>query len=459
MLPAIICGGQGTRLWPVSRATYPKPFCDLLDQTLIEKTIFRLRDIGEPWLVTSNDLRGLTFRLYRQLHLDTNKILFEPLARNTAPAIALLCVALKNRNHLDEIVGVFPADHLVSNEAQFLEALKLAEDCANAGQIATVGIKPNYPATGFGYIEVKDQVFKSAKNLKAYQVAAFHEKPIASVAQDYLQQGKFFWNAGIFVFKVSTMIDALSRFMPELWDSMSQLKDDFSNLPDVYNKLESKSIDYGVMEKLESQVCIPSDIGWSDVGSWDEVAKLGDLASHGQKFGDARDRNWFYSMDPKKVVGFIDTEDVLVVDTPDALLISKMGSSQKVGNLTKELASKNAQITREHAFDFRPWGSYSNLREEDGYKVKVIQVDPGQQFSYQSHNKRSEHWVIVKGEAIVILEGKDHRLKTGDYIFIPRGAKHRMKNEGKVPVEFVEVQAGPYLGEDDIIRYEDDYGR
>lgn len=458
MIPAIMCGGQGTRLWPLSRASYPKPFCKLLDSSLFDKTLARLETFGQPWVITAENLRGLVYQALRERNLPRENVLFEPVPKNTAPAIALLCRVLELKNRASEVVGIFPADHLVEKTQAFNSALKLAETCARKGQICTVGVKPTYAATGYGYIEIQEKVFETAGSNRAFTVAGFREKPDTKTAEEFLRKGNFYWNAGIFVFQVSIMIGAFKKHMPSMWEAFQKLNSDLSNLKEVYAGLESKSIDYGIMEKFKDQVCVPADLGWSDVGSWDEVSKLGEAERNSKVVSEAKN-NFVMTGRSDKVVGLVDVDDLLVVDTEDALLISKKGSSQKVGALLKEVAKKSAQVAKEHVFDFRPWGKFETIREENGFKVKVIRVDPGQQFSYQSHDQRAEHWVLVKGRATVILNEKSHELGAGDYIYIPRGAKHRMRNDGAGPAEFVEVQIGPYLGEDDIIRYDDDYGR
>jgi mannose-1-phosphate guanylyltransferase/mannose-6-phosphate isomerase len=458
MIPAIMCGGQGTRLWPLSRASYPKPFCELLDSSLFDKTLQRLEVFGKPWVITADNLRGLVFQTLRERNLPRENVLFEPTPKNTAPAIALICRVLEMKDRSVEVVGIFPADHLIEKTTNFNSALKLAEKCARKGQICTVGVRPSYAATGYGYIEIQEKVFETDGSDRAFTVTGFREKPDSKTAEEFLRRGTFYWNAGIFVFQVSTMIDAFKKHMPSMWDAFQKLKPDLSNLRDVYSGLESKSIDYGIMEKFKDQICVPADLGWSDVGSWDEVSKLGEAEQNPNVVSDSKS-NFVMTGRREKIVGLVDVDDLLVVDTDDALLISKKGSSQKVGALLKEIEKKSPLTAKEHLFDFRPWGKFETIREEKGFKVKVIRVDPGQQFSYQSHNQRAEHWVLVKGSATVILNEKPHALEAGDYIFIPKGAKHRMKNVGTRPAEFVEVQIGPYLGEDDIIRYDDDYGR
>jgi mannose-1-phosphate guanylyltransferase/mannose-6-phosphate isomerase len=463
-IPVILSGGMGTRLWPVSRATLPKQFCEFLDESLLEKTIKRLLPLGSVWTLTTKELSVLTNRVFSQAHLPKNQILFEPMGKNTAPAIALLCQHLSQNNELDSIVGIFPADHLVIKEKEFQKALSLAQIAAEKASVVTLGIKPEYAATGFGYIEISSEKKDYLENLSVHPVKSFREKPDLSTAQKFIDSGSFFWNAGIFVFKVSNMIQLFEKLMPEMWSEILKIKKDLSNLTEVYSALKSVSIDYGIMEKLTDQVCVPCDIGWSDLGSWDDVARFGEppfslpLANFASVVSHESKNNFVFS-DRKKVVGLVDVEDLIVVDTEDALLVSKRGSSQKVRGIVESLVSTQNKSAQEHRFEHRPWGKFTILRDDDYFKSKLISVDPHSQFSYQSHERRHEHWIIVKGAGEVILNDKVIKVKEGQSIEIPMGAKHRMRNTESTVLEFVEVQTGSYFGEDDITRFEDDYSR
>jgi mannose-1-phosphate guanylyltransferase/mannose-1-phosphate guanylyltransferase/mannose-6-phosphate isomerase len=455
-IPTILSGGSGTRLWPVSRTQFPKQFCDLFEGTLFGKTLERLKPLGSPWVVTNQALRILTDQAMKQAGVPLNQALYEPKANNTAPAIALLCKVLENQGEQRSIVGIFPSDHLIQNEEMFAKAIQLGAECAQKGQVVTLGIKPTYPATGYGYIELQGQAFLKGAGPTAFYTAGFREKPSEAVAQEMIQAGNFYWNGGMFIFEVATMISHLSRLMPETWTGISALKSDLSNLAEVYSRCPAQSIDYGIMEKLKEQVCIPCDLGWSDVGSWDEIAKL---AQSSEKIEVSGHGNFAFSKEGR-VVSFVDTQDLIVVDTADAILVSKKGSTQNVKRVVDQLQAQKDSRAYEHRFEFRPWGRFEILRDTDRYKSKVIHVNPGQQLSYQSHAKRAEHWVIVQGTPEVVLNDVVHRLSPGESIYIPQGAKHRIRNPSKdVLVEFIEVQVGTYFGEDDIVRYQDDYQR
>ena len=463
-IPVILSGGMGTRLWPVSRASLPKQFCEFLDESLLEKTIKRLMPLGSVWTLTTSELTTLTNRVFSQLGIPKNQILFEPMGKNTAPAIALLCHQMNLSGEKNSVVGIFPADHLVINEKEFQKALKLAALATEKAPVVTLGIQPEYPATGFGYIEVSQDKAMKLENLSAHPVQSFREKPDLKTAEKFVADGDFFWNAGIFVFKVSNMISLFEKLMPELWTEIVKVKKDLSNLTEIYSKLKSVSIDYGIMEKLTDQMCVPCDIGWSDLGSWDDVARFGEppfslpLANFAEAFEHDSKNNFVFS-DHKKVVGLVGVEDLIIVDTEDALLVSKRGSSQKVRAIVENLVSTQNKSAKEHRFEMRPWGKFAILRDEDYFKSKIISVDPRAQISYQSHTKRTENWIIIKGQGEVVLDNTVIPVKQGESVQIPLGAKHRIRNTGNSVLEFIEVQTGSYFGEDDITRFEDDYNR
>ena len=454
-IPAILSGGSGTRLWPLSRTHFPKQFCEIFEESLFTLTLKRLKTLGSPWVVTNIQLKSITETQMRNMGVPLNQALFEPKANNTAPAIALLCKVLALQGKSTDVVGIFPSDHLIQNEGEFKRAIELGIECAQKGQVVTIGIQPTFPATGYGYIEVDSAKFAEKQNLKAFKTRGFREKPNEQTAEDFIASGNFYWNGGMFLFEVATLIRHLETFMPETWKVINELKSDLSNLAELYARCPSQSIDYGVMEKLKELVCIPCDLGWNDVGSWGEIAKLRESTD---KIEIGTQGNFALS-NSGRIVTFVDTHDLVVIDTADAVLVSRKDSTQKVKQIVDALNARKDKRAHEHPFELRPWGKFEILRDTDDFKSKVIHVNPGQQLSYQSHTKRAEHWVIIHGNPEVVLNDVVKTLKPGESIFIPVGAKHRIRNPGSEIVEFVEVQVGTYFGEDDIIRYQDDYQR
>ncbi len=463
IIPVILSGGSGTRLWPLSRTQFPKQFCELLEKPLQTLTIERLQKFGRGLLITSEKLKDMTERDIIQNKLQIEKVLYEPFSRNTAAAVALSCRYLEITGRSDQIVGVFPSDSLILKNEEFEKALEAAVDSANAGYVVTLGIQPRGPETGFGYIQVKERALNTQK---ATEVLRFHEKPTYEKAQAFVADGHYFWNAGIFVFKVSQMIELFKKHEPDIWNLISQLSTDLKNLSQIYSSIKNISVDYAILEKLTSKElrCVPCDIGWSDVGSWDAL----DEVTEGYSFGAAGLKkrpvqisakgNSVFSKEKKKY-GIVGSDDLIVVDTADALLICKKGESQKIKELVEALKVEDQKIVSEHVFENRPWGRFEILRDESYFKSKIIRVEPNQKLSYQSHAKRAEHWVMIKGEALVVLDDKEIILKQGEHIFIPQNSKHRLFNRTNSVVEFIEVQVGQYFGEDDITRYQDDYGR
>lgn len=464
MIPMILSGGSGTRLWPVSRESYPKQFCEFYDQSFLKNSITRVQSLGDPYIVTVETMKSLTWKMAQSVGLKQDNMIYEPMAKNTAAAVALFCHVLKLRGLEHETAGVFPADHLITDVNAFLQAVRLAEQVAKSGTVVTLGIMPRTPETGFGYIEVEEKIIAKSEEFAAKAVKGFREKPNLETAKKFMKSGHHYWNAGLFVFQVKAMIQNFEKHMPELWRKVSAIKPDFSNAKYSYATLEAVSLDYGIMEKLENQVCIPCDLGWSDVGSWDEIARLAEefpqLRSDSQTsvFTEHSSNNYTFSI-RNKLIGLVGVEDLIVVDTPDALLITKKGSSQKVKELAQQIKAAGLPEATDHTFEVRPWGGFEVLSEQKEFKVKRVTVDPGQRLSYQSHAKRAEHWLIIQGTATITLDEKTVDLAAGDSFQIPVGSKHRIANPGKVPLIFVEVQTGEYLGEDDIVRYQDDYNR
>lgn len=458
MIPCILSGGSGTRLWPVSRESHPKQFAELLDESLLTKTIKRLLPLGSPWVVTTRSMKVLTERAFREQGLPTSQLIYEPAGRGTAAAIALLCRRLELEGRCAEVVGIFPADHLIENTEAFARAVRLAADAAAQGEVVTLGLLPHFAATGYGYLELAEK-FDPKAPMAPRPALRFVEKPDAERARQYLQSGRHFWNAGIFVFRADRMMELLRRHAPEVAAPFASLAADLSNVDEVYARAKVDSIDYAVMEKLDRLLCIPcAHLGWSDVGSWDEISRLlGPASSRAVEVGASG--NFVFSHQAGKAYALVGVEDLIVADTPDALLIARKGESERVKEAQQALAKAGVEAARYHPFEYRPWGHFEVLRDNALFKSKVIRVDPGQQLSLQSHAKRAEHWVIIKGRPEVVLDDRVLTPAPGEHVYIPIGAKHRMRNPTQEPVEFVEVQVGTYFGEDDIVRHSDDYSR
>ncbi|MFM6928310.1 MAG: mannose-1-phosphate guanylyltransferase/mannose-6-phosphate isomerase [Bdellovibrio sp.] len=457
MIPVVLSGGSGTRLWPISRQQMPKQFCTIFEKPLQTLTLERCQRMGSPWIVTSKALQNLTEINLKDNGMKNVQVVYEPYGKNTAPAIAVLCKLLQTQGKMNEVVGVFPSDHLITQEDAFLKVVDFAKAVATENKVVTLGITPSYPETGYGYIQTQPNSLKEQGSLKAYSVVKFHEKPALEKAKDFLAQGSFSWNAGIFVFKVSHMISLFEKHQPDMWALVSSLKADAANLDEIYSKVQNISIDYAIMEKLSSDelACIPSEFGWSDVGSWDAVASL----QKGQHVLNVKGQGNFVFGESGKHYSMIGLDDVIVVDTADAMMLVKKGHSQDVRHVVDSLNQEKSTLVKDHIYEYRPWGYFEILKDTDAFKSKVIRVNPHSQLSYQSHAKREEHWTITKGSGEVVLNDEVIPVKAGTHIHIPLGAKHRMRNNSNEMLEFVEVQLGSYFGEDDIVRYQDDYKR
>ncbi len=460
MIPVVISGGSGTRLWPISRAEFPKQFCNLFEEPLQSMTLQRCAKLGKPVIVTSSSLKTLTENNLREIGSSDSTVLYEPEGKNTGPAVAVLCQYLRLGGKTG-VVGVFPSDHLIKDQEVFLQAVRFGESWAQKDKVVTLGISPRYAETGYGYIQ-SGKILGEEKKLKAFSVKKFHEKPDLKKAEEFLSQGGFSWNAGIFVFKIETMISHFKKFQPTLWKTVETLSPNLSNIDEVYKKLPSISLDYAIMEHLgeEELVCIPSEMGWNDVGSWDAVAaEYGKNQSQSAKVLSEKSENTFVFTQREKTVALVDVPDLVVVDTEDSLLVVRKGSSQDVKKIVDILAKREPAVVKNHGFEDRPWGRFEILRDTEDFKSKVISVNPKSQISYQSHAKREEHWIVTRGEGEVVLDDKVIPVKKGSYVFIPLGAKHRIRNTSDRDLRFVEVQLGNYFGEDDIVRYQDDYKR
>ena len=456
MTNIILCGGSGTRLWPISRTLMPKQFVKLFsNKSLFQLTVERNSKVCKSQFIVSNtEQYFLALDQLEELGKTNNKYLLEPVGRNTAPAIALACMQLD----YDEIVLVTPSDHLIKDEKEYEKVLKKAKEFAKDNKLVTFGITPTFAETGFGYIE----------SVNDFDVKAFHEKPDFDTATSYLKAGNYYWNSGMFCFKAGVFLDELEKYSAEIYnqslqalenaskDAITRIKhDDMINIPE-------DSIDYAVMEKSDIVKVIPSNINWSDVGSFDALYEELPKDKNGNTKNDKHisidsKNNLVYGSD--RIIASIDVEDLIIIDTGDALLISKKGSSQKVKKVVEKLKASNSQLHNIHQTAYRPWGTYTVLEESNGYKIKRIEVKPGSRLSLQKHFHRNEHWIVVSGTATVTVGDETRLVRPNESTYIKMGEIHRLENQGKIPVVLIEAQVGEYTGEDDIVRISDDFKR
>ena len=450
MIPVILSGGSGQRLWPVSRKSTPKQFCQFLNEPLLELTLKRLSGFQAPLLISNINLKIPTENIINRIESPID-VVYEPLAKNTAPAVALAAKYLVDKKQADEWVCVMPADHIIKNVDLLESTLKSIESYED-DHIYLIGINPKEPKTGFGYIEIDEKIFNQPT-----PVTKFHEKPDLETAQKYVESGNFFWNSGIFIFKPKTLVSYFKETKSEIWKKIDQINN-FSNFTKHYESIRANSFDYEVLEKFEKIKCIPLELQWSDVGSWDEFSKvIPQETSFNNELIEINCSNNYYVSTEKKAITSIGLNDIIVVDSPDSLLLCKKSESEKVKDIVKSI--KNHNVLVNHNIELKPWGYFKVILDEPHQKVKKICVYPNQQLSYQSHEKRTEQWTITKGTGLITLSDQKVNLKLGDSIQIKSKEKHRIANTSDEVLEFIEVQTGSYFGEDDIIRFEDDYGR
>jgi len=473
LVPVILCGGAGSRLWPLSREQHPKPFIQLADgESFLQKAYRRAKQLlGVEHIATITN-RELFFKVEDEYSAYGNETIhqsyiLEPVGRNTAPAVVMAALQVQASKGDDACILILPADHLIQDEAAFEAAVAQAFDLAKSGKLVTFGMSPTYPETGFGYIEA------DGKN-----VIRFVEKPSRDVAEEYIKRGNFYWNSGMFCFPVGVFLQQIQIHAKEIYQACLQsftnariakgqhftqieLLSDFANVKD-------DSIDYALMEPLSAATSekmiavVPCELGWSDIGSWNALSALISADENNNRIlGDVylKDTANTYVQSQDRVVGVVGAKDLIIVDTADALLVAHKDHTQAVKNIYTTLKEKSHDAYKTHSTVYRPWGSYTVLEEGECFKIKRIEVKPGESLSLQMHYHRSEHWIVVSGMAQVVNGDKEFYIQTNESTYIPAGHKHRLTNPGKLPLVMIEVQSGAYLGEDDIVRFEDIYGR
>jgi mannose-1-phosphate guanylyltransferase / mannose-6-phosphate isomerase len=475
IIPVILSGGAGSRLWPVSREAQPKPFIPLADgESLLQKTLARARAVGgvsKCITVTNRDYYFQTKDAYAKMRgaiLD-HTYLLEPFGRNTAPAIAMAALAARQMGHGDAVLLILPADHLIADIDAFCRDAEAAAALARQGKLVTYGIRPTHAETGFGYIEMGADLPGTAGKA----VSRFVEKPYLELAQKYLAAGNFAWNSGMFAFTADRFLAALGEAQGPMaqacqtcWEASVARNHSIHGAveiePDTFTLVTDLSVDYAVMEKSKDVAVVPAAFDWSDIGSWSAMQKLAQPDEAGNAVvGDAvmiDTRNTYVQSDGR-LVATVGVDNLIVVDTPDALLVANAEKSQDVKKVVERLKGMQHESARFHRTVSRPWGTYTVLEDGPSFKIKRIEVKPGASLSLQMHHHRSEHWIVVAGTAKVVNGEKTFLLQVNESTYIPAGQVHRLENPGKIDLALIEVQSGSYLGEDDIVRFQDNYGR
>ncbi len=473
IVPVILSGGGGSRLWPLSREQYPKQFLPLIgSSTMIQQTLTRLQglsDLSPSVIVCNEDHRFVVAEQLRQISQQPDAIILEPCGRNTAPAVAV--AALHARRHdEDPVLLILPADHLIDDIPRFQSAISAASKQADAGALVTFGIVPTCPETGYGYIRGdKSRQQRSDSDFSVVPVVEFVEKPDTATAQKYLDDGHYFWNSGMFMFRASRYLEELEKHQPEMLSACVVAYQgltadmDFRRLPTkLFALCPSNSIDYAVMEKTRDAVVVPLDVGWNDIGAWSALWETGRQDEFGNVVtGDVVqiDSSNNYLHATTRLLTVAGVENLIVVETADAVLVTTRDQSQQVKNIVDRLKQNKRSETSLHRRVNRPWGAYEGVDQGERFQVKRITVNPGASLSLQMHHHRAEHWVVVRGTAKVTCGEKVMLLGENQSTYIPLGETHRLENPGLIPLEMIEVQSGEYLGEDDIVRFDDIYGR
>jgi len=465
IIPIILAGGSGTRLWPLSRKIHPKQFISLLNETsLFQDTLTRLpKEALDPIVICNEDHRFLVAEQAREINVTLNSIILEPIGRNTAPAIALAAIKVLN-DFENPILIVLAADHKIENKSAFHDAIKIAHKLAENNKLVTFGIIPQSAETGYGYIEIEKK-----DKAEYFDIKSFVEKPNKKNAINFLNSGNYLWNSGMFMFNASIYLSELNKFEPEILTSCKKsLSNEFKDLEFIridkkeFCKSPNQSIDYAVMEKTNKAKVVPLDAGWSDVGSWDALmdSKIKDSLGNvveGDVTLDQVKNSYLYSTN--RLVAASNIADLIVIDTQDALLVTTRDNSLSIKNIVKKLKKNKRTEIENHRKVYKPWGYYDSIDTGYNFQVKRILVNPGAKLSLQKHLHRSEHWVVVSGVAKITCGKKIYNLEKNQSTYIPKGEIHRLENIENYPLEIIEVQTGNYLGEDDIIRLKDDYQR
>jgi mannose-1-phosphate guanylyltransferase/mannose-6-phosphate isomerase len=467
IIPVILSGGSGTRLWPLSRKQYPKQLLNLTggDYTMLQDTLVRLRHLHNPIIVCNEDHRFMVAEQCKSIDINPSAIILETVARNTAPAIALAAIEARRQNP-NAIIAVFPADHIIADHKAFVTSMECAVAAAEQGKLVTFGIVAEQPETGYGYIKASND---PSGTLNVLPVEKFVEKPDLATAQSYITSGNYYWNSGMFVFKALAYLDALEQANKSIVTCCQQAYDkakidlDFLRIDkSSFEPCPDDSIDYAVMEKADNVVVVPMNAGWNDIGSWSSLWEISDKdVQNNVHFGDviSIDSNNNLVHSGQKLIATIGIDNLVIIETKDALLVANKDQVQKVKDVVAQLKVRQRSEHITHVKVHRPWGSYDSIDTGARYQVKRITVNQGASLSLQMHHHRAEHWIVVSGTALVQVGDTETLLTENESIYIPIGEKHRLTNPGRLPLDLIEVQSGSYLGEDDIIRFEDTFGR
>ena len=472
IIPVVLAGGSGTRLWPLSRQLFPKQLMNLVNEdTMLQNTILRLHDyqgIGDPIVICNEEHRFMVAEQVRQMGINPASIILEPFGRNTAPAVVIAALQAMAVN-TDPVLVVLPADHHINDVQAFQHAIQMGESLSQEGKLITFGIVPGAPETGYGYIQKGDPLKTNATGGAPVTIRKFVEKPDLQTAEGYLASGNYCWNSGIFMFKASTVLAEMKKYVPDIVAACEKAfqkgrRDlDFFRLDaDAFSACPSDSIDYAMMEKTDRGVMIPFEAGWNDLGSWEALWQTGQKDdSQNVIQGDVitHDVHGSYLHTTSRMIAAVGLQNHIVVETADAVLISPMDRVQDVKCIVDQLKSGKRKEALVHRKDYRPWGICENIDVGDRFLVNRVTVKPGAQMSLQKHFHRAEHWIVVKGTALVTRGKEQIVLKEDESAYIPVGVEHRLENPGKIPLEIIEVHSGAFLGEEDIVRLEDNYGR